>query len=65
MEWISIEEDSPGIETENLSKTILVSDGLHQDVGHYNHEHKKYICYNSYGYMYDVTHWMHLPNLPN
>lgn len=59
-----INERLPERHIEELSKSIMVTDGEYIDVGHYDYEHNVWETYGRYINSDKITHWMPLPSLP-
>ena len=64
--WISIEDELPPPHYEGANSTdfVLVYDGYDLEFGYYDFEQKNWHGEDYKEMMFDVTHWMPLPQLP-
>lgn len=60
--WHKVEDELPPRikETVNVSKTVIVSNGLSYGIGYYNYNLNKWFCVG----ITNITHWMELSELP-
>lgn len=61
-QWHKVEDELPPRikETFNISKAVMVSNGLSYGTGYYNYNLNKWFCVGTT----NITHWMELPELP-
>ena len=61
-QWHKVEDELPPRirETVNVSKTVIVSNGLSYGLGYYNYNLNKWFCVGTT----NITHWMELSELP-
>ena len=64
--WISVEDELPPPHYEGANSTdfVLVYDGYDLEFGYYDFEQKNWHGEDYKEMMFDVTHWMPLPQLP-
>lgn len=61
-EWISVKDRLP----EFLDEVLLFTSAGNIYIGMFYEKHENYtVAGDSYGFLYDVTHWMPLPEPPN
>lgn len=60
--WHKVEDELPPRikETVNVSKAVLVTNGLSYGTGYYNYNLNKWFCVGTT----NITYWMELPELP-
>lgn len=61
-QWHNVSDELPPRikETVNISKAVLVTNGLSYGTGYYNYNLNKWFCVGAT----NITHWMKLPELP-
>lgn len=61
-QWHNVSDELPPRikETVNISKAVMVSNGLSYGTGYYNYNLNKWFCVGTT----NITHWMELPELP-
>ena len=61
-QWHKVEDGLPSRikETVNISKAVLVTNGLSYGIGYYNYNLNKWFCVGAI----NITHWIELPELP-